>query len=307
MPPDAPIRDSKVGFTSGEAAGAARTQQRIGLALAGWGVTYLLLGTVGLFFLIYKTLVMPVFLAYAAVVPEARRRAYLRAWIPFLAGTVAFDLARGGIYKAVQAGVRPEFTDYVIAWEQAWVGVPALPLILQQWHSPVLEGAAIALHVLHFVYFLLIGILVWHVNERNGLWLQRTMLLIMGLGLFCYFLVPTVPPWLAADRGVIPQVRHTVVAFYHAFIPQLHYAFDTNPVAAMPSLHTAFPMACAIIGCKTFSRPVGALLWGYVVALGLAVVYLGEHYLVDVAAGAVFAAVCASIVAPRDPAAPRSF
>lgn len=290
--------------------GAPRTtgmQRRIGLALAGWGLTYVLLGTVGFFFLIYKTLVMPVFIAYAAMVPEARRRAYLRAWVPFLAGTVLFDLARGGIYKAIQAGVRPVYTDYVIAWEQALVGVPALPLMLQDWRSPWLEGFAIALHVLHFVYFLLVGIVVWHVNEKNGLWLQRAMLLVMGLGLVCYFLVPTVPPWLAAEQGALPYVRHTVVGFYQAFIPQLHYAFDTNPVAAMPSLHTAFPVACAIVGSRTFGRGVSALLWAYVVALAFAVVYLGEHYLVDVAAGAVFAAVCVWLAAPREPAAPQFF
>lgn len=301
------MQESRLAFVSDGAPGTTGTQRKIGLALAGWGLTYVLLGTVGLFFLIYKTLVMPVFIAYAILVPEARRRAYLRAWVPFLAGTVAFDLLRGGIYKAVQAGVRPEFTDYVIAWEQAFVGVPALPLMLQDLRSPVLEGAAIALHVLHFVYFLFIGIIVWHVNEKNGLWLQRAMLLIMALGLVCYFLVPTVPPWLAAERGALPYVRHTVVAFYQAFIPQLHYAFDTNPVAAMPSLHTAFPVACAIVGNRTFGRLVGVLLWAYVAALGLAVVYLGEHYLVDVAAGAVFAAVCVWLAARREPAPPQFF
>jgi membrane-associated phospholipid phosphatase len=42
----------------------------------------------------------------------------------------------------------------------------------------------------------------------------------------------------------------------------------------------------------------GALGWGYATALGVALVYLGEHYLVDLIAGAVFAEAI-SAAAPR--------
>ncbi len=57
-----------------------------------------------------------------------------------------------------------------------------------------------------------------------------------------------------------------------------------NPLAAMPSLHFATSvMAARLLG---EANPVaGALGWAYAGTLGVALVYLGEHYVVDLLAG----------------------
>jgi membrane-associated phospholipid phosphatase len=58
-----------------------------------------------------------------------------------------------------------------------------------------------------------------------------------------------------------------------------------NPLAAMPSLH----FATSLMGAHLLAEegPIaGAVGWGYTALLGLALVYLGEHYLVDLIAGA---------------------
>jgi hypothetical protein len=53
----------------------------------------------------------------------------------------------------------------------------------------------------------------------------------------------------------------------------------------MPSLHIATSLIAAHLLCEV--GPVaGAIGWGYTTLLGLALVYLGEHYLVDLIAGA---------------------
>jgi membrane-associated phospholipid phosphatase len=62
-----------------------------------------------------------------------------------------------------------------------------------------------------------------------------------------------------------------------------------NPVAAMPSLHTAYATLAAgffWVG-KTWWQK--ALLAGYPVAMGFALLYGGEHYLVDELAGVAYA------------------
>jgi membrane-associated phospholipid phosphatase len=52
----------------------------------------------------------------------------------------------------------------------------------------------------------------------------------------------------------------------------------------MPSLHFATSVTAAHVLAET--GPVaGALGWAYATTLGLALVYLGEHYVVDLAAG----------------------
>lgn len=66
---------------------------------------------------------------------------------------------------------------------------------------------------------------------------------------------------------------------------------DSNPVAAMPSLHAAVPALLAL-----FLWPGSQWWWrlaacGYALAMAWTLLYTGEHYVVDVVAGWLGAAV----------------
>ncbi len=65
----------------------------------------------------------------------------------------------------------------------------------------------------------------------------------------------------------------------------LYSVLGGNPLAAMPSLHFATSMMAAeLLGAA--DPAAGALGWAYTGTLGFALVYLGEHYVVDLLAGA---------------------
>jgi membrane-associated phospholipid phosphatase len=65
----------------------------------------------------------------------------------------------------------------------------------------------------------------------------------------------------------------------------LYSVFGGNPLAAMPSLHFATSVMAALLLAEV--GPVqGAAGFAYATTLGFALVYLGEHYLVDLVAGA---------------------
>jgi PAP2 superfamily len=69
----------------------------------------------------------------------------------------------------------------------------------------------------------------------------------------------------------------------------LYSVLGGNPLAAMPSLHFATSVMAAQLLTET--GPVaGALGWAYASTLGLALVYLGEHYAIDLLAGAALTA-----------------
>jgi hypothetical protein len=57
-----------------------------------------------------------------------------------------------------------------------------------------------------------------------------------------------------------------------------------NPYAAMPSLHFASSVAAAHALGQVSPR-AEALGWAYACGLGVALVYLGEHYVADLIAG----------------------
>jgi hypothetical protein len=113
------------------------------------------------------------------------------------------------------------------------------------------------------------------------------------LGLIGYWSIPTAPPWYAArqglmDDGMTPELRRMMVEYGEEFwgsgwVP-LYGFLGGNPLAAMPSLHFATSVMAAHMLAET--GPVaGAVGWAYAGTLGVALVYLGEHYVVDLAAG----------------------
>jgi hypothetical protein len=119
------------------------------------------------------------------------------------------------------------------------------------------------------------------------------MYAVFDLGTVVYWALPTAPPWYAAQQGAIgdgqfPAVRRMMIEYGEQFWRggwQPLYSFLAgNPLAAMPSLHFATSVMAAHILAE--AGPVeGALGWAYAGTLGLALVYLGEHYLVDLVAG----------------------
>ena len=122
---------------------------------------------------------------------------------------------------------------------------------------------------------------------------------VFNIGASFYWLLPTAPPWYAscaAAEGVggKPAVRRMMVEYGELFWrdgwSSLYSVFGGNPLAAMPSLHFATSVMAALLLAEV--GPVaGALGFSYTAALGFALVYLGEHYVVDLLAGAALAGV----------------
>ncbi len=117
---------------------------------------------------------------------------------------------------------------------------------------------------------------------------------VFDVGAIFYWAIPTAPPWWAAlrgrldDRGTI-HLRRMMIEYGEQFWgPRWEGLYDVlggNPLAAMPSLHFATSLMAAHL--LTEVGPVaGAVGWTYSALLGLALVYLGEHYAADLLAGA---------------------
>ena len=113
---------------------------------------------------------------------------------------------------------------------------------------------------------------------------------VFDLGCVVYFAVPTAPPWWAAEQKVTDEeVRRIMVEVgegtWRSAWPKMYEALGGNPWAAMPSLHFATSVQAAL-SLSEVGRKEGALGWGYASTLGFALVYLGEHYVTDLIAGA---------------------
>ena len=101
-------------------------------------------------------------------------------------------------------------------------------------------------------------------------------------------LLPTAPPWLAADQGLTPRLHRIVHELISVRNPAAYEYGERiaghNNVAAMPSLHFAMAWLTALgLWSWHWTLRLPAVLYG--LWMGFALVYLGEHYLADVLVG----------------------
>ncbi len=90
---------------------------------------------------------------------------------------------------------------------------------------------------------------------------------------------------MAANQfGLIPSLTHFNIELFNFAIPDISNGFDTNPIAAMPSLHAGFPILCSILLWRLY-RWKGIPFYLYTLSVLFAIVYSGDHYVTDVLAG----------------------
>jgi len=276
---------------NGPAAGTRA--DRILLAVVGFYVAVLVaMVAFDRYVFLVKSLIVPI-LVLAALV-SGRFKRFVNDWAVFLGLVVFFDFCRGLTYAAVTHFELPMYLDYALRWERWLCGGAIAPETLQHLRAglsnPVwLDRFFVLVYSSHYLFFLVFGFVIWYARrDAFRTYIVAIMALIYS-GLVVYFLVPTIPPWAAANEFfVIPPIVQVVRPFYNLHLPQLVAAFDVNPFAAMPSLHAALPAICALLALRYF-RGWGLPVVLYAVAVWVAVLYLGEHYLVDVVAGCVLA------------------
>lgn len=152
----------------------------------------------------------------------------------------------------------------------------------------------------HWMWFFVphgsVAYVMWRDPERLPAAAAR-MYAVFDIGAAFYWAIPTAPPWWAAAHGHLQDgdataTRRMMIEYGEQFWGErweaLFRLLGGNPLAAMPSLHFATSVMAARLLAET--DPVaGAVGWSYASLLGLALVYLGEHYLADLIAGALLA------------------
>jgi len=230
-------------------------------------------------------------LALAVLQPRSKRRDVALFALQMWAFTVAHELP----YDDPERLRRRLHTGYPIKVDRV-IGAGRLPNARLQRALARLPGTRIANQVLtwtHWLWFIepylsLTLILVRH-NERFPR-AARQMAAVFDFGCAIYFAVPTAPPWWASEQGLTgEEVRRIMVEVgeptWGRAWERMYDALGGNPWAAMPSLHFATSLQAAL-SLSEAGKVEGALGWGYAGTLGFALVYLGEHYVTDLVAGA---------------------
>ena len=239
-----------------------------------------------------------------------RGKLFLRDWIPFLALFFAYELMRG---YADKFGLPIHVSD--IIWLERIVGLGGLPTtLLQSLHSgPAsspdnLATISIIFYFLHFPLPLAVGFLLW-IHQRRAYYDYVAALIVLSMAAFVtYLLLPVAPPWFAADpvksqpycggacvTGVL-HLRDTgfqglthLFGFGSYFYSYTNlYNVSSNDVAAFPSLHAAYPFLAFLFARRAFPRAAWLML-AYTACVWFSIVYLGEHWVVDIIGAVAYA------------------
>lgn len=228
---------------------------------------------------------------------------FLADWVPFIALFLAYEAMRG---LAAKTGFAPHVGDLAAAERWLFGGHVPSAVLQSVVHPSVVGGAvdyfATVVYFCHFAVPLTVGMVIWLVDRTQFLRYTTALLGMSCVAFVVFLLLPTAPPWYANDHGVISGVAKIIHSTLPSAVSPYYQSLNPNQVAAMPSLHMAFPVLSLLALVGVWPRR-GWLFAVWCVAVFFSIVYLGEHYAVDALAGIVLAvlswAVLMRVVVPR--------
>ena len=130
-------------------------------------------------------------------------------------------------------------------------------------------------------------------NRRQFLLFSLTFVLVNFLGFVVYYLYPAAPPWYVQLNGFTfhPGTPGNTAGlarfdnYFHAGIFKSIYAKGSNVFAAMPSLHSSYPVIVLYYGLKNRLGLVNIFFALVMVGIWFSAVYASHHYILDVLAG----------------------
>jgi membrane-associated phospholipid phosphatase len=216
------------------------------------------------------------------------RRSMIRDWLPLYGVLLLYSLLRGYASHPIWGPfVRPQ-----VAFDR-FIGFGQAPTVtLQRWlftpgHLQPWDYFTWAVYMSHFFTSLVVAAVLW---RRNYPQFRRFAPLYVGLTLVVflgYVLYPAEPPWMASQTGHLsPTTRIVPLVWEHIDLKDAAAVFMrgsefANNIAAMPSLHAAYPMLLLLFFWPRARKWTRALLVAYVLAMAFSLVYTGEHFVID--------------------------
>ncbi|MBY8872543.1 phosphatase PAP2 family protein [Micromonospora sp. PLK6-60] len=233
-------------------------------------------------------------IAWNSARPWRSHLAFARDWVPVVLLLIVYNLSRG----FADNGRVPHAMELIVAdrFLVGWATGGEVPTVWLQQHlyEPQVQWYDVLVSWVYFSHFVVAlaaaGVLWVRSRKRWGAYMRRWGFLCAS-GLVTYFIYPAAPPWWAAQNGLLTEVARISTRGWKAF--GMHGAGNllnagqiaSNPVAAMPSLHTAWALFVVVFFLPSVRRRWWPLLLAYPLAMTFTLVYAGEHYIIDVLVG----------------------
>lgn len=233
-----------------------------------------------------------------------RSKQFIMDWSVPVVLLLSYDYLRGLAPKLTQsANIYP-----MINFDKALFGNLPTNSLQNLFYSSVAvhwyDYLGTALYMSHFIIPMIVGFIFW-LKDRTIFKSYFLALLLLSYSAFItYIIFPAMPPWMAAQKGLIPEVFKVMDKVFVNLprsidLPTVYRFVGVNLVAAVPSLHAAYPMLIFLFMARKYKK-WSFLVLPYVFGIWFSIVYFGEHYVFDVVAGVIYAILIFFLVANWD-------
>lgn len=228
------------------------------------------------------------------LVPYGRARSLLGAFVPYAFVWFAFSFLRSLADETRWA----QTVNTQVAKLERWLFNGELPTIRLQadWYTVgTIHWWDYYFTFIHWSYFVVphaVAVYLWWKKPEKFRQYLLALIILLTLGLGLYFALPSNPPWMAPESVNSPGAP-TVLRIMEPIGKQLggglyqagyNVVGESNPIAAMPSIHFAVTFLLFWVAMDYGKRwRIAAAV--YSLSMALALIYMGEHYVVDIVAG----------------------
>jgi len=226
--------------------------------------------------------------------PDTRR--FVLAFSAFVVYWIIYDSMR----VLPNYEVNPIHVQEPYWLELQWFGVAGpdqQPITPNEYYrangSPVLDVLSGLFYLGWVPIPLLFGFWLFRINKPLFVRFSYAFLFTNLLGFVIYYLYPAAPPWYIEQHGF--EIKYDTPGHAAGLlnfdallgIPLFAgmYEKNANVFAAIPSLHSAYPVLCLLYGWHLGRWWVNGLFAVFVAGIWFAAVYTRHHYILDVLAG----------------------
>ena len=238
--------------------------------------------------------------AILIVLVLGKSKQFIADWSIPIAFLLTYDYLRGWVPRLIQtANIYP-----MINFDKFLFGsIPTNTLQAMLYSNGKVawyDYLGTVLYMSHFIAPMLFGFIFWLKDRKLFKRYFLALLLLSYLAFATYIIFPAMPPWMAAQNGIIPEVFKVMDQVFTSFakpvdLPSVYKFVGVNLVAAVPSLHAAYPFLTFLFLRRKYGYKALVFL-PYLLGIWFSIVYMGEHYVFDIIVGVVYAAIIFGLV-----------
>lgn len=222
-----------------------------------------------------------------------RGKDFIIRFAPFLGLLIIYDS-----FRSIADDLNKNVNYWPMIHFDQWLGGGVIPTQTLQsiwWHGTVTwyDFYFYFLYTIHFLVPVVIALVLWKYRPKFYWPFVWSFVGISFLAFITFVLFPAAPPWLAHNLGYFSgDFARISSEIWRAMgvenFSEVYSKLSPNEVAAVPSLHSAYPLLASLFVISAFGFKRAWWILAYPLSMWIGVVYLGEHYVFDVVVAIVY-------------------